>query len=387
MGGFIGLYPTGGATWDYIQYPLGLQLMGHDVYYVEDTMLYPVYQKSGNSWNDPTDTVLYLTSVMKDAGLQDRWAYRDVATGRTFGLPETKVKTLIDTADILINVSCSTFLKDEYLKIPIRILIDSDPMFTQIKYYNDIQNKEGKKSTKDMVDNHNYLFSFGENINSIDCEIPTFDYKWYTTRQPICTALWENSTMNKIGSFTSIMNWSEKNILIYKSKEWGQKDIEFEKFKTIPQKCKEATFEIVINKSLDSLNTFREEELTSFGWNILDPHTSVETPSKYRKFIQESLGEFSVAKETYVKSKSGWFSCRSACYLASGKPVVTQDTMWSRYIPSGEGLFAFTDLNSAMEALEEIKINTSKHKLAAKELAKEYFDSNRVLQTLLKNVM
>lgn len=386
VGGFIGLYPTGGAAWDYIQYPLGLKLLGYDVYYIEDTCMYPVYQMQGKQWNDASCCVQYLKEVMESVGMGDRWAYRDIASGACYGLSENTVYNIIISADVFINISCSTFLKDEYLKISKRVLIDTDPMFTQIRYHNEMSGLDDKCSMVDMLNNHNYLFSFGENINSTGCLIPTFDFKWHTTRQPVCLHIWKQKLNQSWGSFTSVMNWSEKAKYKYDNEEWGQKDVEFIKFKEIPLLCKNSKFEIVVNQALNTENNFNLSELRNNGWNILSPHNTVSTPADYKNFIFSSLAEFSVAKETYVKSNSGWFSCRSACFLAAGKPVITQETQWSKYIPSGNGLFAFTDVDSALEAISLVNSDIKKQSKAAKDVAFEYFNSNTILSKLLEQL-
>jgi hypothetical protein len=365
VGGYIGLYPTGGAVWDYIQYPLGLSLIGHDVYYIEDTMQYPVFQTNGKEWNDASGCVEFLESTMKTFGLEGRWAYRDVASGQCYGLPINKVLELCRTADLFINISCSTFMREEYLSIPNRILIDSDPMFTQIQYFNELKEQKST-STKQMVESHNYLFSFGENIGSVDCKIPLFGFKWISTHQPICFDLWQYTGMTRNASFTSIMNWSGRERLIYDHQEWGQKDIEFEKFKTLPGRLPDINFEMVINKPLNKESHYDSEALEDLGWKILDPQTAVSNLKDYRDFILNSTGEFSIAKQTYVNSKSGWFSCRSACYLAAGKPVVTQETGWSKYIPSGHGLFSFTNMETAVDAIQRIQSDREYHSKKAK---------------------
>src|SRR5688572_21667970 len=152
VGGYIGLLPAGGVTWDYLQYPLGLYLMGHDVYYIEDTRLYPVYQTGEQEWHNSNYCIEKLQEVMNDFGFSERWAYRDEVTGTSFGLSELQIKKICDTADLFINISCSTFLRDEYLKIPIRVLIDSDPMFTQIQYLTSQTFTPGKSSIKEQID-------------------------------------------------------------------------------------------------------------------------------------------------------------------------------------------------------------------------------------------
>jgi hypothetical protein len=388
VGGYIGLYPTGGATWDYLQYPLGLKLLGHDVYYIEDTMQYPVFQKNQSAWDDASGCVSYLKGIMDQFGFTDKWAYRDIASGTSYGMSEEKINKVCATADIFINISCSTFMRDEYMKIPKRILIDTDPMFTQIQYAIELSGDEISKNwnTKNMMDNHNYLFTFGENIGSPDCLIPQFEYKWLTTRQPICLDFWRDNGKMNTGCFTSIMNWSGRKKLIYDHDEWGQKDTEFEKIKEIPASLQGLCFQVVINKPLHQESYFDEVALNKLGWNIKEPQDTVATISDYQKFIFQSSAEFSVAKETYVKSNSGWFSCRSACYLASGRPVITQETKWSKFIPSGEGLFAFTDMTSAIDAIKEVNSNMAFHSGIAKQIADEYFDSSRVLEKMLQQL-
>jgi hypothetical protein len=382
VGGFIGLYPTGGVTWDYIQYPLGLKLLGHDVYYIEDTFQFPKFQKNGRHWNDATDSIEYLKNTMEQFDMGNKWAYRDVFTGSCFGMTLKEVKEVCRTADIFINVSASTFLRDEYLQIPKRVFIDSDPMFTQIEYaYQKEHNKDGNRYRMDsLIENHNYHFSFGENIGAQDCSIPVFDFDWKKTRQPVCLELWKNKgAVYKKDVFTTVMNWSVSTELIYENKTWGQKNSELEKLVNIPAALPHLQFEMMIANIPD-------EKLTWFngtGWKILNPLTCVASANAYKNFILSSAAEFSVAKETYVKSKSGWFSCRSACYLAAGKPVITQDTGWSSYLRSGDGLFAFRDEASAIDAIKEVAGNYHHHSQMAEEIASEYFDSNKVLSHLI----
>lgn len=388
VGGFIGLFPTGGATWDYVQYPLGLKMLGHDVYYIEDTMYYPVFQKEGKAWDDASDCIRYLQHMMEKFGLQDKWAYRDVASGKCFGMTEEEVLKICKSADVFINVSCATFLREEYLAIPKRILIDSDPMFTQMQYAVETSGSAESQNwtTKFMMDNHNYLFTFGENINATDCKIPQLGYNWRPTRQPVCLHLWQNSTGAASDAFTSIMNWSGRKKISYNQEEWGQKDVEFERFKTLPLQVQSSTLKVVINKPLNEDSSFYPEELEKLRWQILDPHTTVSDTESYRNFILESGGEFSVAKETYVKSNSGWFSGRSACYLAAGKPVITQETKWSKYIATGSGLFSFSDMDTAVAAIHEVEANREYHAAAAREMAAAYFDSNKVLSEMIEQI-
>lgn len=387
VGGFIGILPAGGITWDYIQYPLGFSLLGHDVYYIEDTRLYPIYQKPGSVWNDASVCISHLKKVMEYFGFENRWAYRDEASGHCFGLTEGELKAICRSADVFVNLSCSTFLRDEYLSIPVRMLIDTDPMFTQIQYLSHQAFTPGKSGIKEMIQNHNKHVSFGENIGAPDCQIPTCNLSWYKTRQPVCLDYWTKNSLSssRAINFTSIMNWTAARKLSFNNQEWGQKDEELMKICILPQLVPNIKLTMGIGQTGVDQISFPKMLLEMQGWKILDPETVAGTWLQYRKFIQASSGEFSVAKQTYVKANTGWFSCRSACYLAAGRPVVTQDTGWSKFLPTGYGLFAFSDIETAKDALDKVVTDYKKHCLQAREIAYAYFDSNKVLTSLLTN--
>ena len=275
------------------------------------------------------------------------------------------------------------------MKIPKRILKDSDPMFTQIQYDSTQMFTPGEPGgMKAMIDAHNYLFTFGENTGATDCRIPIAGLTWHTTRQPVCLNYWKpgEHASSLSAPFTTLMNWTAGKQLQYNGEAWGQKDIEFKKVLSLPHLVSDINFSAIVNQTGGTTKAFNKEDIENSGWKILDAATHAATWQSYQQFIDGSLAEFSVAKETYVKANTGWFSCRSACYLAAGKPVVTQDTCWSKYIPAGNGLFAFTDLETAKNAVEEVAGNYKIHALHAREIAEEYFDSNKVLGRLLSKV-
>ncbi len=379
VGGFIGLLPAGGVTWDYGQYPLGFAALGHDVYYIEDTRVWPLFQAAGSDWGDASANVAYLCAAMEGFGLADRWAYRDEASGQCFGLSEAKVKELYRTADVLVNVSCATFLRDECARIPARVLIDSDPMFTQVQYLTPQQYYTGKPG----LDGHTHHFTFGENMGAADCRIPDCGINWRPTRQPLCLWLWPITEAPADGAFTTVMNWTVAPPLQYEGETWGQKDVEFRRFFSLPQVVPEIPLAVVVAQTGGVGALFPAHDARKNGWHVLDPQVCVPDGQAYRTFIQQSRGEFSIAKETYVKARTGWFSCRSACYLAAGRPVVTQDTGWSRYLPTGCGLLSFEDAAGAAAALRQVAGDYQQHAVAARQIAEEYFDSRRVLTDLL----
>lgn len=389
VGGFLGLLPAGGVTWDYVQYPAGFAALGHDVYYIEDTRLWPIYQHSADG-ADCAANVAHLAAVMAAFGLAERWAYRDEASGQCFGLSEPEVRAICRSADIFVNVSCASVLRDEYCAIPVRVLIDSDPMFTQIQYAAETSLTSSPSGMRTLVDGHTHHFTFGENIAAADCRIPSCGVRWQPTRQPICLAHWPQTRLpcDPAAAYTTLMNWTAAPPLDYHGERWGQKDVEFRRLIELPRVVADLPgarpLAVAVGQTLGA--PFPVAEAEQAGWQVLDPQRSAPDWQGYRRFIQQSWGELSVAKQTYVKARTGWFSCRSACYLATGRPVIAQETGWSRYVPSGCGLIAFDDLEGAVAALAEVAADPHKHARAARVIAEQWFDSDRVLSDLLRDV-
>jgi hypothetical protein len=386
VGGYLGLFPAGGVTWDYVQYPAGFAALGHDTYYVEDTRLWPVYQTGNNGGADCSANIHRLAGIMDAFGLADRWAYRDEVSGKCFGLSEQAVLDLCRSADVFVNISCSTVLRDEYRDIPARVLIDSDPMFTQIQYATEVAFTPGKPGMRELVDGHSHHFTFGENVGAADCRMPTFGVSWRPTRQPVCLGEWSPTPPPRTqdAAYTTLMNWTAAPPLLFEAETWGQKDVECRRFFSLPCDVPGIPLGMVVGQR--SCDPFPAHFARRLGWRILDPAEYAPDWRTYRAFIEQSRGEFSVAKETYVKARTGWFSCRSACYLAAGRPVITQDTGWSRNLPTGRGLIAFRDPGEAADALRRVEGDPVGHGRAARQLAEEFFDSRRVLSDLLRQV-
>ena len=386
VGGFLGLWPAGGPTWDYVQYPLGLAELGADVYYVEDTRLWPVYRADAAEDPSARPNVEHLAKVMEFFGLGDRWAYRDEISGEWFGMSGSKVAGICRTADVLVNVSCSIYMRDEYRRIPVRILIDSDPMFTQIQYAaaSRLGGIPGEPGLREMLEAHTHHFSFGEHIGAEDCRVPTSGITWRPTRQPICLDWWPVTPLPEgpEAAYTTVMNWTNTTPLEWNGDTWGQKDVEMLRFQAVPSLVRPLPIAVAVGQSTES--PFPTEEFEKNGWRVLDPAVHAPEWVSYREFIGSSLGEFAIAKETYVKALTGWFSCRAACYLAAGRPVVNQDTGWSRHLPAGEGLLAFDDVDGAVAALREVASDPGRHARAARRIAEECFDARAVLTDLLE---
>lgn len=369
--GLIAQYPLGGVTWDYIQYVLGLKHLGHDVYYFEDTGQWPYNPVAKGTAQDSDFNVKFLADVMKRFGLENRWAYKFPKRSQWFGLSDTKRKKIVRSCDLLINVSGTLASPQDYRVIPRLAYIDSDPVFTQVKL------ARGLMEFEKLIDMHDVHFSFGESISKL---VPSTKYDWNPTRQPIVLAEWEPSMLVD-GPYTTIMNWTSYKPLEYKGKSYAQKDVEFRRFIELPELVPDVTLEIAVNEG--KTRRTPRELLLHKGWRLVDPDQACPHFDSYRSYIQGSKAEWSVAKHGYVEGQAGWFSGRSACYLAAGKPVIVQDTGFESILPVGEGILSFKDVDQAVSAIQEVERNYSKHSTVAREIAEQHFDSNKVLSQLL----
>jgi hypothetical protein len=236
---------------------------------------------------------------------------------------------------------------------------------------------------RELLEAHTHHFSFGENLGAPDCKVPTCGFTWRRTRQPVRLDLWPVTGPPSLGSaYTTLMNWTAGRPLNYGGGTWGQKDVEFRRFLDLPRRVQGVPLAVVVGQTTGA--PFPAAQARAHGWEVMNPEEQAPDWRSYQAFLQRSRGEFAVAKETYVKARTGWFSCRSACYLAAGRPVVTQDTGWSRYLPSGRGLLAFRDEDEAVEALRRVEADPAGHARAARGLAEEFFDSDRILSDLLR---
>jgi hypothetical protein len=378
--GFVGLFPFGGVAWDYVQYVLGFAALGWDAIYLEDTGAWPVYQ---DGYQDCSLNVAHIAATMERFGLADRWAYRDAISGECFGLSNSALREFCRTADVFLNLSCSAMLRDEYATIPVRALVDTDPMFTQIQYLSGRSLEGGPSGMRQLIEDHTHRFTLGASVGSAYCQIPTLDLHWHPTRPPIVLKLWD-ATDPPIGTpscYSTVMNWRVVDDVEFEGQQWGQKDVEFLRFLRLPGRVPEIPLGVAVSQTPGT--EFPLEAARDAGWIVLDPALCAYDALSYQEFIVASRGEFSVAKQTYVKANTGWFSCRSVCYLASGRPVVTQDTTWSRLLPSGRGLIAFHDEETAVEALRQVEADPKAHSKAARAIAEEHFDSKVVLSEML----
>lgn len=377
--GLIGNYAFGGVTWDYLQYVLGFQDLGHDVWYLEDTATWaydPIKQEPSA---DCSYNVNYLERVMHEFDLGDRWIYRNEATDTYHGPAGADSERVIREADILINVSGACWLREATANVRRKLFVDGDPMFTHIGL-----TEPGK--TRDHVAAHDEHWTFGLHVGEPGCGVPTAGFDWRPTVQPIALDWWRKNLLPPAAehvardAWTTVMNWASYKPKQFEGEDYGQKDIEFRRFFDLPRHTTER-FVLAMGQGVGRNRP--TEHLEEAGWKIIEPDVHLPDYATYHDFLANSKAEWSIAKNGYVKSRSGWFSCRSACYLALGKPVVVQDTGWSDYLPSGEGAIAFSDMEGAAAAIAKVAGDYERHSRAALAMAEKYFDGRKVCADLI----
>ncbi len=378
VSGLIAQYPLGGVTWDYFQYVLGLHQLGHDVYYIEDTGQWPYVPSEDGLVKGCEFNVDYLSRLFERHGMGDRWAYCFAWKRAWHGMSDSKRREVIESADLLINVSGTLENPELYRGRGCMAYIDSDPTFTQVKL------AKGYDYFRKLVDMHDVTFSFGEVIGLDTPETPPTGHDWKPTRQPIVLSEWPVGDQHR-GVYTTVMNWSAYKLVEYDGRSFGQKDVEFKNFYDFPSRIGSARVELAANAGKG--RRLPRELLRHRGWTLVDPSIVCPDMDSYREYITTSKGEWSVAKNGYVAGQSGWFSCRSACYLAAGRPVIVQDTGFPRVLPVGMGLLCFRDAAQAVEAIQAVEADYDAHREAARAIAEDYFDSGRVLTDLIENAL
>lgn len=378
--GLIGQYAFGGVTWDYIQYALGFRKLGHDVWYLEDTGAWAYDPVKMEPSADCSHNTAYLGRVMEEFGMGDRWLYRNGADGSWHGAVRgaAEAAKVLASADVLANVSGACWLGEGTAAIPMKLFLDGDPMFTHIGLAADPESEYARR-----VRAHERHFSFGLNIGAADCVVPEAGIDWRPTVQPVALEHWEGGGAEGNvagGAWTTVMNWASYAPKEFGGRKYGQKDIEFEKFVDLPSRTRER-FVLAMGQGVGQKRP--TGMLESKGWTIIEPDRHLPNFTAYREFLAASKGEWSIAKNGYVQSRSGWFSCRSACYLAAGKPVVVQDTGWSAHLPAGEGVLAFSTLEEAAAGVEKVAADYARHSRAAREFAERHFEAGKVCAELV----
>jgi glycosyltransferase involved in cell wall biosynthesis len=369
-GMIAGVPHQGGATWAVLQYLLGFKRLGHHVYFVE-----PVEEAALRPAGVPlarSESAAYFQRVMADFGMGQTSALLLAGTNRTVGVSYERLREIARRADVLVNIS--GLLADEALieDIPLRAYLDLDPAFTQLWYA-----AEGI----DMgFAAHTHFVTVGQAIGDPGCEVPTCGLEWISTAQPIVLEHWPTSRRIFRNALTTVANWRGYGSIEHEGIFYGQKVHSLREFFSLPTLTEESFLLALAIHPEESKDLVA---LQANCWRLVDPARVTHTPAGYQRFVRGSKAEFGIAKSGYVAARCGWFSDRSACYLAAGRPVIAQETGFSPFLPVGAGLFAFETIDDVLAAIEALNGDYDRHSRAARSIAEEYFDSDRVLGRLL----
>jgi hypothetical protein len=375
----MGRCPFGGQTWLYLNWLRGLKRLGHEVWYVEDDSVWPYDPERNTVSDDCSYAVRHVRDSVGAIGLGDQWAFRlSDRTGACWGLSERGLKDLYGSCDLLLNVVGATDLRDEHLASPFRVYVQTDPVTAELRLAN------GDQHTRRAFDSHHAIVTYGENYGAPDCGVPLNGRTYLKTRQPVDLALWPMTYDPVAAPFTTIGNYRQEgadvtwNGDVYR---WS-KHHEWEKVLELPQRT-DQQFELAMMPA-DEADRHR---LRRHGWRLVRPlEMSLDAFGAYQRYIQRSRAEFTVAKDQNVRLRSGWFSERDVCYLASGKPVIAQDTGFGNVLPTGDGLLTFTTLNEAVEAVAAVNADYRRHCRAARTIAAEHFEAAAVAGRLLADL-
>ena len=365
----------GGHTWVFLQYLLGFRRLGWEVLFLDRLEPEMCVDAHGRRCElEGSENLRYLWDVMRRFGLDDSFALLYDGGTRCLGLSRATVLERVRRSAFLLNVM--GFLDDPEIlaAAPRRVFLDIDPGFGQM--WQDL-------GLAELFRGHDSYVTIGENIGQPTCAIPTCGIDWITTAQPVALEYWQRVEGGE-GPFTSVGAWRGPYAPVeYEGRTYGLRVHEFRRFMELPRRT---SLPFTVGLDIDSAEEADLSRLAADGWERADPRVVAGDPWRYQAFIHCSRAEFMVAKNIYVQSNSGWFSDRSICYLASGRPVLAQDTGLGGRYPVGEGLLTFTTVDEAVEGVREIESDYPRHARAARAIAEEHFDSNRVLTRLLRKL-
>ena len=378
--GLVATYPVGGVAWDYLQYVQGFDAIGCEVLYLEDTgqWFYDPVRKTFTPDARPGAT--YLAAAIRQLLPEraQRWAVR-TPDGTLLGLEETALERACAGADLFLNVSGACWLRPRYRGSRVTAYVDTDPCYSQAKLAAadaGVADAAVAESAT-LIRGHDVFFTLGEHVGHADCAVPTAGLGWLPTRQPVVLANWPVTEGPPAGAFTTVLSWSiNPTPPVVGGRSYGGKDVEFERFLDLPRRTPERLEAAISGEA-------PRERLVAAGWSVIDAHGISATLDDYRGYLRGSRGELSVAKNAYVATRSGWFSTRSAAYLACGRPAVLQDTGFSAHLPTGPGLHAFSTREEAVAALEAVRADYRAACAHAREVAERCFRAEDVCARLL----
>lgn len=370
--------PFAGMAWMHCQFLVGLARLGHEVFYVETTSAWPYDALAMAQTSNPAYSIAYLDRVLHRFGLGDRWAYRtSYADGSWHGPLADQAAELLGSADVVLNITGSTDPNDIGTSCRLAY-IGTDPVLQEFRIAN------GDDALCKRVLAHSGHVTYGENIGRPECPVPPLPVPAKPMRQPIVLDLWAAGPP-RTAAFTTVTNWEFTGYDVAYQGEvytWS-KHHQYLKILDLPRRT---PVSLELAMPLSRVPSEVQQMLRDEGWRLTDGYAMSLDPWQYRDYIVDSAGELSVAKDMVSRTKCGWFSERSACYLAAGRPVITQDTGFGRFLPTGEGLFPFETMDDILAAFDAIRSDEGRHRRAARAIAEEYFRAETVLARMLEDL-
>ena len=377
--GMMTKIPVAGVVWQTLHYLVGLERLGYETYYVEAHARTPSMLMERADDDSSTRAATFIAGALEPFGFRGKWAYHALhADGRCFGLDERDLGRLYSSAALIINLHGGTEPRTEHFATDRLVYLETDPVDVEI------QLSQSRRETVDYLRPHCAYFTFGENYGNEDCQLPVSpEFNFLPTRQPVVLDFWRRAYELAGGRFTTVASWRQpwRDIRYAGETYTWSKHVEFMKFLELPTKTT-SNFELALASCPDA----DREVLERNGWLVRDALSLSRDIGAYHDFISASRGEFTVAKDQNVRLRTGWFSDRSATYLAAGRPVITQDTGFGNVLPTGEGLFAFRTVDDILAAVDAIESDYPRHSKGAASIAREFFDAKTVLRSLLDRV-
>jgi hypothetical protein len=374
VSGILFFFPLAGVTYQFLHYLIALRRLGYDPYYVEDSARWIYDPRSNDISGDASGNVAAVALQLEKFGFGDRWCFRGCYEGgQCYGLSERELAELYRDADVLLNVTGSQELREEHLRVKRRVYVESDPFPVQVRA------AAGDPKTVEQLSLHHVLFSFGENLGAPDCSAPPSSFSFLPTRQPVLLDLWQPTPPRERGAYCTIATWHNKGKHIEYQGEtyYWTKDREFLKYIELPT-LRDVPFELATDVGAPTRQLLERNR-----WRLRSSLEVSRDLDSYRSYIASARGEFTVARDQYVRPRTGWFSDRTACYLAAGRPVITQETGFSKFLPTGAGLYAFRDMAEALAAVDAVEANYERACRGALDVAAECFAAEKVVADLL----
>lgn len=376
--GLLANSPFGGMTWQVLHHLEGLRRLGFDVWYVEDNDSPLLRPGDLGLAEDLTPNVRWLERTLAGIGLEDRWILRLPGSEDTLGHPRERLDRLYREAVAVFNLCGAHWVLDRHEAIERIVLLETDPGSLQVHL------AHGNDGLAAQVGRYSHLFTYGANIGREDCPLPTGGFDWIPTRPPVVVDWWSDGPVPDESALTTVATWGDHGA--GKDVEWNgerwrwRKDVAFEPYRDLPARAP-----LPLELALQRIDPGEERRLRGEGWRVRSAADLMD-PAAYRDYVRGSVGEFTAVKEQYTRTRSGWVSDRSACYLAAGRPVVSESTGAEEHVPAGAGMLTFADPDEAAAAIEAVAADPRGHGEAAKELAREHFEAERVLRDVCERV-